>query len=141
MPRKRTRRHPPQSPLEQFFSGLRDTVLDFVEDAAYDLEEAFYRQQGKQQQPPQPRATPKADKRPRTRPVTKPAPTLYQVLGVATDAPKEVIQAAYKALARLHHPDLPNGNAEKMKRVNAAFDVLSDPGKRREYDRKLRSGL
>lgn len=140
MPRKR--RYPPQSPLQRFFSGLRDSVLDAAEDAMDDLmdrmEETFHNQgqrlPGQQHQNVPP---PRPEKRTRTRPQTRPAPTLYQTLNVAQDAPIEVIQAAYKALAKLHHPDLPNGNAEKMKRVNAAFDVLSDPGKRKEYDRSL----
>ena len=142
MPKKR-RRHPPQSPLEQFFSGLKDTVLDFVEDTAYDLHDALLRaqeeqtrQQARSQVPP-----PRPGKAPRTGRTQEKAvvttPTHYSVLGVAQDCPPEVIQAAWKALARIHHPDLPKGNAERMKRINAAYETLSDPKKRRAYDRTL----
>lgn len=141
MPRKRTTRrtHPPPSPLEQFFSGLKDTVLDFVEDAAYDLQEAMYRQQAPPPPPPK-NATPKANKRPRTRQSTVAVHTHYSILGVTQDAPIEVIQAAFRALSRRYHPDVPKtGDAERMKRLNASYEVLSDAKLRKEYDRSLRT--
>ena len=59
------------------------------------------------------------------------------MLGVTTDAPDEVIRAAYRALAAKYHPDRNpgDGGAElKLKRLNAAFRVLGDPEKRRQYD-------
>lgn len=147
MARKRSRpRHPPLSPLEQLFTGIKDTVLDFVEDAAYDLQEVLLAQQEEAQRqarsrvPPGP--SPSPGKRPRTgrNPVVAPIPpTHYSVLGVAPTAPMEVIQAAYRALSRVYHPDVPGtGNAEKMKRINAAHEVVGDVKKRKEYDRGLR---
>jgi len=63
--------------------------------------------------------------------------THYQVLGVANDAPPEVVKAAYRVLAQQYHPDKNPGNqtAEDLfKSVNAAYQVVGDPEKRREYD-------
>jgi DnaJ-domain-containing protein 1 len=47
----------------------------------------------------------------------------YSVLCVVRTAPFEVIQAAYKALAKKHHPDT-GGDTEMMKRINSAFDTI-----------------
>jgi len=66
----------------------------------------------------------------------------YEVLGLSADAPEEVIKAAYRALAAKYHPDRNHGdpNAElNLKRVNAAFAVLGDPVKRKQYDDLTRS--
>ena len=59
----------------------------------------------------------------------------YAILGVSTDADDETLKRAYRQLARRYHPDLagPNG-AIQMKRINRAYDVLSDPEKRLNYD-------
>jgi curved DNA-binding protein len=61
----------------------------------------------------------------------------YQTLGVARDAPAEAIKKAYRRLARKYHPDVSKeADAEKrMKEVNEAYAVLSDPEKRVAYDR------
>jgi hypothetical protein len=67
----------------------------------------------------------------------KQADTLYDNLKVARNAPPEVIRAAYKVLAQTRHPDRDLGNAEAervMADINASYDVLSDPDKRRKYD-------
>lgn len=61
---------------------------------------------------------------------------LYEVLQISPTATPEVIQAAYRALARTYHPDV-NGSAEAaslMRQVNAAYAILSDPTKRARYD-------
>jgi curved DNA-binding protein len=60
----------------------------------------------------------------------------YQTLGVARDATAEQIKKAYRALARKHHPDLSKeaGAEARMKEVNEAYAVLSDPEKRAAYD-------
>jgi DnaJ-class molecular chaperone len=62
----------------------------------------------------------------------------YKTLGVARDASQEDIQKAYRQLARKYHPDLnPDDKAakEKFQEVQRAFEVLSDPEKRKQYDR------
>ncbi len=62
----------------------------------------------------------------------------YRTLGVHRHAEQTVIEAAYRALARLYHPDVNTAAAssiERLKDVNAAYAVLSDPAKRRVYDR------
>ena len=66
----------------------------------------------------------------------------YENLRVARNAPPEVIRAAYKALSQRHHPDLnpENADAERvMSILNVAYDVLSDPAKRRIHDDWIRS--
>jgi len=60
----------------------------------------------------------------------------YQALGVARDASAEGIKKAYRKLARKYHPDVskePDAEA-RMKEVNEAYAVLSDPEKRAAYD-------
>ena len=60
----------------------------------------------------------------------------YQALGVARDAPVEDIKKAYRKLARKYHPDVSKepGAEARMKEVNEAYAVLSDPEKRAAYD-------
>lgn len=58
----------------------------------------------------------------------------YKTLGVSEDATSEEIKKIYRKLAFQYHPDRNPGNEEMMKEVNEAYAVLSDPGKRREYD-------
>jgi len=62
----------------------------------------------------------------------------YQVLGVGRKSTPGDIKKAYKRLARKCHPDLNPGNRaaeEQFKRITEAYEVLSDPEKRRRYDR------
>lgn len=60
----------------------------------------------------------------------------YAVLGVDRDADADVLKKAYRKLARQYHPDVNSdpGAQEKFKEVSAAYEVLSDPEKRRVYD-------
>ena len=61
----------------------------------------------------------------------------YQILGVNKHATDKEIKQAYRRLARKHHPDLnpSDKSAEaKFKEINAAYEVISDPEKRRKYD-------
>ena len=61
----------------------------------------------------------------------------YKVLGVAKEATTDEIKKAFRKLARKHHPDVNPGDKkaeEKFKEINEAYEVLSDPDKRKKYD-------
>lgn len=61
----------------------------------------------------------------------------YQVLGVAKNATQAEIKKAYRKLAQQHHPDANQGNKdaeERFKEVSAAYDVVGDADKRKQYD-------
>ena len=65
-------------------------------------------------------------------------PDFYKVLGLPRGADDKDVRQAYRRLARQHHPDVnPDDSAseEKFKAINEAYSVLSDPDKRRRYDR------
>ena len=65
----------------------------------------------------------------------------YEALGVTRDAPATTIKRRWRELAREHHPDRAAGNADeaarltaRMARINAAYDLLSDPIRRAHWD-------
>lgn len=58
----------------------------------------------------------------------------YNVLGVKSDADIDAIKASFRRLASKHHPDREGGDTEKFKEVQKAYEVLSDPEKRAQYD-------
>ena len=58
---------------------------------------------------------------------------LYRILQVDPGASPLVIQAAYRVLARIFHPDV-EGDDEQMKRINHAWSILGDPRRRAAYD-------
>lgn len=68
----------------------------------------------------------------------------YEVLGVSRNATLEDIKKAYRRLARQYHPDLNPNNKEaeeKFKEISEAYQVLSDPEKRKIYDQFGHAGL
>jgi len=64
----------------------------------------------------------------------------YNVLGVAPSASDKEITKAYRKLAKEHHPDANPGSEERFKEISAAYDVLGDTEKRKEYDEIRRHG-
>lgn len=68
----------------------------------------------------------------------------YEILEVDRNASQEVLEKAYRALAKKYHPDLQQGAmkeqyAEKMKIINEAYEILSDSAKREQYNEKLKN--
>src|ERR687884_756675 len=62
---------------------------------------------------------------------------LYKVLGVSKEASQEEIRRSYRKLARKHHPDANRDDPkaeERFKEIQHAYEILSSPEKRREYD-------
>ena len=62
----------------------------------------------------------------------------YKILQVDSEAEDEVIQAAYRRLARKYHPDLATTSdaASRMAAINAAWELIGEPAKRQAFDRK-----
>lgn len=60
----------------------------------------------------------------------------YEILGVSKNSSQDEIKRSYRNLARKHHPDVNKeaGAADKFKEINEAYQVLSDPNKRSQYD-------
>ncbi|PWU09374.1 MAG: J domain-containing protein [Verrucomicrobia bacterium] len=61
----------------------------------------------------------------------------YETLGISRSATSEEIKSAFRKLARKHHPDIAKDKKaaeEKFKEINEAYEVLSDPEKRKKYD-------
>src|SRR5260221_3487614 len=62
----------------------------------------------------------------------------YELLGIPRGADDAAIKAAYRRLAKEHHPDRHNGCSDKeaqFKAINEAYDILKDPQKHAAYDR------
>ncbi len=62
------------------------------------------------------------------------------MLGLARDCSPDEIRNAYRRLAKRYHPDLNQGEAkarDRTQRLNAAYEILRDPARRRAYDREL----
>ncbi|MST34716.1 DnaJ domain-containing protein, partial [Acidimicrobiaceae bacterium USS-CC1] len=63
----------------------------------------------------------------------------YQVLGVPSTATAKEIGKKYRELAKKYHPDAHPGSEERFKEVSAAYDVLGDESRRKEYDEVRRA--
>jgi preprotein translocase subunit Sec63 len=68
---------------------------------------------------------------------------LYEELQVSSKAEPEVIEAAFRRLARKYHPDVSGdpASSERMRRLAYAYEVLSDPRRRAAYDNVRRDGV
>ena len=64
--------------------------------------------------------------------------SLYNDLGVEKNATSTDIKKAFRKLSMTYHPDRDSGNEERYKKINHAYQVLSDPSKRKEYDMQNR---
>ncbi|TVQ46359.1 MAG: J domain-containing protein [Gloeocapsa sp. DLM2.Bin57] len=64
----------------------------------------------------------------------------YQILGITQQASQTEVKSAYRNLVKQYHPDSQNSEADhnKIVSINAAYEVLGDPQRRRNYDRQLR---
>lgn len=65
---------------------------------------------------------------------------LYKLLGLSRDASQDDVQQAHRKLIRKHHPDVNPGDhsaEERFKEIQQAYEVLSNPEKRREYDKRF----
>lgn len=64
---------------------------------------------------------------------------LYSVLGTDENATQDDIKKAYRQYAKIFHPDTETGDTEKFHAINHAYNVLSNPESRRDYDMTLRN--
>lgn len=66
--------------------------------------------------------------------------SLYSTLGVEKNASNIDIKKAFRKLSMKYHPDKPEGDAEKYKKISNAYDILSDSQKRKQYDHEEQFG-
>lgn len=64
----------------------------------------------------------------------------YQILGISENADQEEIKKSYRRLAAKHHPDK-GGDTAKFQEISAAYDTLSDPQKKAQYDAQRQGGF
>tara|TARA_B100001989_G_C24532467_1_gene462409 strand:- start:723 stop:1643 length:921 start_codon:yes stop_codon:yes gene_type:complete len=64
----------------------------------------------------------------------------YKILDIDKNASKDTIKKAFRKLSLKYHPDKPTGDAEKFKKINEAYQTLSDDNKKRIYDMQ-KSGI
>ena len=142
---------PPKQPLEEMIDRLAELAQDYLYSAADRLKEQLQGMNMPNVQPQPrsraqgggtgPRKRVQGTKHP-AKPATKhrpPVRTAYTVLGVTPDAEQEVLVAAHRAKSRLYHPDLNKDPKAvgKMQELNLAWEILKDPVKRHEYDRRM----
>jgi molecular chaperone DnaJ len=63
----------------------------------------------------------------------------YLILGIASDASQTDIKDAYRRLAKTYHPDHYKGNSRPFQDIQEAYDVLSDPDRRKDHDVQMQS--
>jgi DnaJ-class molecular chaperone len=61
----------------------------------------------------------------------------YKILKIACDADPTKIKSAFRDLAKKYHPDVTGIKGDEFVRIKEAFDTLSNPAKRRDYDKKI----
>lgn len=128
---------PARDPFAELTKAILDAALKAAHSKITGFAEELLAEQGAREYAPPPRAE-KKTKSPKPPKLKRRAiRTHYDTLEVRRTAPLFVIEAAYKALSKKHHPDV-GGNAERMKDITAAYAVLKDPEKRKQYDRSLR---
>jgi curved DNA-binding protein CbpA len=64
---------------------------------------------------------------------------LYGVLGIPRRADTAQVKAAYRALAKICHPDLPSGSDQRFKEISLAYATLGNPTRRAAYDASMRA--
>ncbi len=63
----------------------------------------------------------------------------YAVLGISKEADQAAVRRAFRKLARRYHPDMGEGSSsDRFREITEAYETLSDPVRRRAYDRSLR---
>lgn len=66
---------------------------------------------------------------------------LYAILGINKESTQSEITTNFRKLAQIHHPDKSTGNEDKFKEISQAYEILSDPSKRKIYDSQGLRGL
>lgn len=66
---------------------------------------------------------------------------LYNILGVSQAASADEIKKAYRSLAMRHHPDRNTGSTSRFNAIKMAYERLSDPKKRAEYNQSLNNRI
>ena len=135
---------PKPDPLDQLLNAFLDraqAAMEALRDDVATIAEDQIRRLKPQPSPrlklkPKPQAAKQAARSHRS-PIRP--PLLYDLLGVQPDAPQPVLDAAYKALARMYHPDMNKSKQaeDHMKRLNAAYAVLKQPATREQYNRSI----
>jgi DnaJ-domain-containing protein 1 len=131
--------------MKRIGQRAEDLLDDFISAAEKELDKALYQAQHQAtiqaQTINQQSTTSHRASRERRRTVRRQhqPKTHYEELEVSPTASRETIEAAYRSLAKRLHPDVnKNPSAQdRMKRVNAAWTVLQDEKKRKEYDRSI----
>lgn len=125
---------PPPSPLDSIIDQLTDRTVGALEEAIDRIFKGLPRHPQFMPPPPPPRQ-PRAKAPPFHPHASTLTPTAYDILEVSPKASPETIQAAYRSLAKRHHPDVPGGSHARMQIIVSAYEILSDPAKRRHYDK------